>query len=186
MATRILSCILALACGAGQAVAGEWRMMPFKDAEWSPDFTVALTYGVLDPDTNIADSDGALGLQVSLNCPWFSPPSGIIRQQFNLNRFDDHGLELTTFEINPRYYIGDGNLRFGFGPGFGYMWADPPLGGNEGLWTLQLGADIEYRTGALFLGLGTRYQFTENERVGFSRDSGMDNWLTTAKVGMNF
>jgi hypothetical protein len=117
---------------------------------------------------------------------WFSPPSGIIRQQFNLNRFDDHGLELTTFEINPRYYIGDGNLRFGFGPGFGYMWADPPLGGNEGLWTLQLGADIEYRTGALFLGLGTRYQFTENERVGFSRDSGMDNWLTTVKVGMNF
>ena len=32
----------------------------------------------------------------------------------------------------------------------------------------------------------SRYQFTENQTIGTSNDSGMDNWLTTVKLGVNF
>jgi len=170
----------------GLKAAEGWQTFPFMDAEWSPDFTLALSYGIMAPDTNPDNSDPALGLQFSLNCPWFTPPQGMIRQQFNYNRFDEGLLEIATLEMNPRYYFGNGNLTFGVGPGVGYVWVDRDGFGSEGLWAFQLGADLEYRQGRLFLGLGSRYQFTQDKMIGTSNDSGMDNWLTTAKVGVNF
>lgn len=173
--------------GATGAMAAEgWKMFPFRDAEWSPDFTLALSYGVMDPDTNLGDSDPAVGVQFSLNCPWFTPPQGMIRQQFNYNRFDEGLLEISTLEMNPRYYFGEGNLTFGVGPGVGYVWVDRDGFGTEGLWAFQLGADLEYRQDRLFLGLSSRYQFTEGKTIGTSNERGMDNWLTTVKVGVNF
>jgi hypothetical protein len=44
---------------------------------------------------------------------------------------------------------------------------------------------VEYRQGALFLGAGARYQFTETETISATED-GVDNWLVQLKAGINF
>jgi hypothetical protein len=53
------------------------------------------------------------------------------------------------------------------------------------MWTLQLGGDLEYRQGALFLGAGARYMWTQDKYVGLSKE-GADNWLVQVKAGINF
>ena len=98
----IIVLLLVLLSATVSMAAEGWRALPFRDAEWSPDFTLALSYGSMDPDTSLGSSDPALGLQFSLNCPWFTPPQGMIRQQFNYNRFDEGQLEISTLEMNPR------------------------------------------------------------------------------------
>jgi len=182
----ILALLLVLFSATGSMAAEGWKFLPFNDAEWSPEFTLAFSYGRMNLDTDLGSSDPALGLQFSLNCPWFTPPQGMIRQQFNYNRFDEGQLEIATLEMNPRYYLGDGNFTFGVGPGIGYVWVDQDGVDSEGLWAFQLGADIEYRKNHLFLGVGSRYQITQNDKIGTSNDNGMDNWLTTVKAGVNF
>lgn len=163
-----------------------WVIGPAFEEGWEPEFTLALAANYIDPDIPGLDGDSSLGLQVSLNCPWFQPPSGVIRQQFNLNQFDKGGIELTTFEINPRYYVEvTPSFRAGLGPGFGYMWTDANVGESEGMWTLQLGGDLEYRQGALFLGAGARYMWTQDKKIGLNND-GADNWLVQVKAGINF
>jgi hypothetical protein len=163
-----------------------WVIGPAFEEGWKPEFTLALAANYIEPDISGIDGDSSLGLQLSLNCPWFQPPSGVIRQQFNINQFDKGGIKLTTFEINPRYYVETSpNFRVGFGPGFGYMWTDANVGAEEGMWTLQLGGDLEYGQGALFLGAGARYQFTQNKDLGIGND-GADTWLVQLKAGVNF
>jgi len=184
---RFAGCVLLGAMCLSTAQADEWKMLPFKDPSWSPDFILAVTAGELDPDVDGVDSGTAVGAQLSLNCPWFEPPKGAIRQQFNYNSFDENGLEITTLEINPRYYMGEGDLTFGVGPGLGYLWAESDAAGvDTGMWALQLGADVEYRMGALYLGAGTRYQLTQDEELGATGQEGVDNWLTSVKLGINF
>lgn len=164
---------------------GEWVIGPAFEDGWSPDFTLALTANYFDPDASGLDSDSGFGLQLSLNCPWFQPPSGLIRQQFNYNKFDDKGIDVTTFELNPRYYVDmSASSRIGVGPGFGYMWTDTNGAGDSDMWTFQLGGDYELRAGPWFLGLGARYQWTQDKTVGPS-DSGLDNWLVQLKAGIN-
>ena len=163
-----------------------WIFGPAFEEGWEADFTLALTANHINPDISGVGSDNSLGLQVSLNCPWFQPPTGLIRQQFNINKFDDDGIELTTFEINPRYYVNmTPSVMIGAGPGFGYMWTDASQGDESDMWTLQLGGDVEYRQGVMFLGLGARYQWTENESLGIDNE-GADNWLVQLKAGVNF
>lgn len=188
MRTPIVQGLLLLAASslASQALAGEWEMLPFKKDGWSPDFTLALTAGPMDPDVEGVDSDTATGVQLSLNCPWFSPPEGSIRQQFNYNVFDDDNVEIKSFELNPHWYVGDETLQYGFGPGLGYLWVTPNGGDEQGLWSLQLSADIEYRTGAFFVGAGTRYQFTQSKDFGAGSKQDVNNLLTQIKVGVNF
>lgn len=173
-----LTCGLLFAVLAAPAQAEGWKMLPFKEPGWSPEFTLSVNTGPMDFDVDGVDTDNATGLQLSLNCPWFSPPAGNIRQQFNYNTFDHDGVKVTTFEMNPHWYTGKGGLTFGAGPGIGYVWVDPDSGSDDSMWALQLSADVEYRTGALFIGAGTRYQFTENGDA--------DNLLTQVKVGVNF
>ncbi|MGD8590659.1 MAG: hypothetical protein PVG22_17700 [Chromatiales bacterium] len=163
-----------------------WVLGPAFKEGWEADFTLALTANYIDPDISNVDGDGGVGMQVSLNCPWFQPPSGVIRQQFNLNQFDNDGIEFTTFEINPRYFVEmSPSVMLGVGPGFGYMWTDADVGKSDDMWTLQLGGDIEYRQGAFYLGAGARYMWTQDKDIGLTSD-GADNWLAQLKMGVNF
>jgi hypothetical protein len=163
-----------------------WVMGPAFKEGWQADFTLALAANYIDPDIIGVDGNSGLGVQVSLNCPWFQPPKGLIRQQFNVNQFDNDGIEFTTFEINPRYFVEmSPSVMLGVGPGFGYMWTDVDVGKAENMWTLQLGGDLEYRQGALFLGAGARYMWTQDKYVGLSKE-GADNWLVQVKAGINF
>jgi hypothetical protein len=177
--------LLAAAIAPGSAHAEGWNLFPFLDEGWSPDFTLAATGGLMTPDIDGVDTDTAVGAQLSLTCPWFAPPSGEIRQQFNYTRYDEGNLEIRSLELNPHYYIGEGNLTFGFGPGVGYVWVEPDGGKETTLWAAQFSADVEYRRGMLFVGAGTRYQLTEDLHLGGS-ERGANNWLHQVKVGVNF
>lgn len=166
--------------------AAEWKIAPYKDADWSADFTLAIQAGNMSHDSNLGSSDDITGIQLSLNCPWFTPPSGNIRQQFNYNKFDNNSIEVTTFEMNPRYYVGDGKVTYGIGPGIGYMWATPNGGVETTMWTFQLGVDVEYRDGAFFAGISSRYMITQGDNITGTSQNGLDNTLTAIKVGINF
>lgn len=166
------------------ATAEGWVLGPvFKDG-WDPEFTLAAVGGSLDAD----DTDGGLykGVEFSLNCPWFQPPKGAIRQQFNIGRYDNDGLEMTSFEMNPNYFMSLApNWTLGVGPGVGYARASFNNGGTEGLWSIQASANLNYRNGPLFAGVGARYQNTQDKNLAAGVD-GADNWLISAKLGVNF
>jgi hypothetical protein len=168
----------------GSALAEGWVVGPaFKDG-WDPEFTLAAVGGSMDPDH--VSSDLYKGVEFSLNCPWFQPPTGTIRQQFNIGTFDDNGLEITSFEMNPNYFMTlTPNLTLGVGPGIGYVRASINNGPTEGLWSIQASANLNYRSGPLFMGAGVRYQNTEDDALA-AGVNGADNWLVNAKIGFNF
>jgi len=166
--------------------AGEYiKMWPYKDPNWDPEFNLSIAAGQFDPQNSGMDSESVTGVQLSLNCPWFGPPLGALRQQFNFNVVDADTYTINTFEINPRWYAVDGNLRYGAGPGFGYMWINPDVGENADTWTLQLSVAAEYRIDKISFGIGSRYQYTMDQDINRSGE-GMDNVLTDVKIGFDF
>jgi hypothetical protein len=125
------------------------------------------------------------GAEFSLNCPWFQPPTGAIRQQFNIGNYKHDGMSLTSFEMNPNYFISIGNgWSVGAGPGIGFVRGY--LGDREAaMSSIQASANLNYRNGHFFFGAGARYQDTRNKELAIDK-SGADNWLLSAKVGINF
>jgi hypothetical protein len=163
-----------------------WVWGPAFKEGWKPHFTFAATVGYLDPNSNAGTGNPTVGAQVSLDCPWFLPPKGDIRQEFNFNHYNDGNLNINSLEMNPRYFVTiTPSLIVGVGPGVGYVWADSDVGRDATMWAVQLGFDVEYRYQHLFVGLGGRYQWTQDHQVGLN-DRGVDNWLTLAKVGVTF
>ena len=86
----------------GSALADGWTLGPaFKDG-WKPEFTLAAVVGSMDvKNIGTAEYQGA---ELSLNCPWFQPPTGTIRQQFNIGTYENGSASLTSFEMNPNYF----------------------------------------------------------------------------------
>ena len=161
------------------------KMWPYKDPNWDPDFNLFVTAGQFDPTIDGAKTETVTGLQLSLNCPWFGPPVGAIRQNMNFNMVSGDTYDLKTFEINPRWYAVDGDLRYGAGPGFGYMWLTPDVGSDASSVTLQLSASVEYTIDSIIVGAGTRYQHTLDQDINGSGE-GMNNMLTDIKIGFKF
>ena len=96
------------------------------------------------------------------------------------------GMEITSFEMNPNYFMTlSPKWTLGVGPGIGYVRASYMDGSTEGLWSIQASANLNYRSGPLFMGAGVRYQNTEDETLAPGIE-GADNWLLSAKVGINF
>jgi hypothetical protein len=109
----------------------------------------------------------------------------VIRSKISYGQFDHNGLKLNLFEINPRWTINlDKNLSFGVGPGIGLVNAKV-AGKTTSMAALQVGADLDYRMGALNLGVGARWQDTRNKIVA-PGVQGANNTLIQAKVGFNF
>jgi hypothetical protein len=186
MKTRISALtLLSTVVLSSSALAQGWEMGPaFKDG-WKPEFTVAAVVGSINID-DISGSETYTGLELSLNCPWFQPPSGTIRQQFNLGNYDKNGIEVSAIEMNPNYFVTiSPGLTWGFGPGIGYSRVSYLNGPSEGLWSVQASTNLNYRNGALFMGAGARYQATQDDTIA-PGVKGLDNWLFTAKVGLNF
>lgn len=190
--TQNISLLVLLSCTSTNLFAetsDEWKLLPvFNDSQWKPDFALSATAGYMDIDGSVGSGGETYGMQLAFNCPVFTPPGeGVVLQQFDVNHYDNGNLELTTFEINPRYFVpvAEG-LKIGVGPGIGYMWTDYNGGKDPNMWTAQLGVDVEYRKGSLYAGFGTRYQWTENETIGPNQNEGVDNLLTSIKVGINF
>lgn len=183
--THLSAAVLATALVPVSAHGAGWNLLPFQDEDWSADLTLAATGGLMDPDVEGLDSDTAVGAQFSLNCPWFEPPQGQIRQQFNYTTYDEGSVEIRSLELNPHYYMGEGNLTFGFGPGLGYVQVENDAGADDSMLAGQFSADLEYRRGRLFVGAGSRYQWTEGADLGDNGQT-VDNWLHQVKLGVNF
>ena len=165
------------------ATAGDWKIFPVTDADYKPEVTLSLVGGDMKP-AHFA-SGAYTGVELALNCLALQPPIGIIRSKLSYGSFNKNGIKINTFEINPRWttHLSD-NLTFGIGPGIGYVTVD--MGGQStGMTALQVGADLDYRIGALNLGLGARWQGTQNKLISPTL-RGADNVLVQAKVGINF
>lgn len=169
----------------GPALADGWSLLPATSADYEAAPTVAALGGMQDPDVSGVDAGGAYGVELSLSCPTLAPPQGRIRQQISLTRFDNDGLELTSFELNPHYLVDLGSgLALGGGPGFGYVSADSGAD-SDGVFALQAGLSLHYRQGPLFLGAEARYQWTQEADLG-GNDTDLANSRLLGKVGWNF
>lgn len=178
----------AMLTGNALAESKGWKWAPVMDKDFDPHFTVGITTGQMDIDLPNAKKDTVNGLTLSLNCPWFQPPKGTIRQVFNYNVYDDGNYEVKTFELNPRYFVPvSPSVQFGVGPGFGYMWVDPATGTDADMWTFQVGADLDYRNKNLFMGAAARYMWTQEEVIGtVSTKQDANNWVIQLRAGFNF
>jgi hypothetical protein len=182
-ARSLLLSLLSLLAVSSSAFAGDWKLLPVRDAEFKPEVTVSAVAGSLDPQHGGAGNYS--GIELALNCLLLQPPSGVMRTHISLGQFDHNGLKLTDFEINPRWTVKlNKDLSFGVGPGVGVVNAEI-AGHSATLYALQLGADLDYRMGPLNFGLGMRWQATENKEIVRGR-SGADNALLQARIGFNF
>jgi len=166
-----------------------WTLLPYKNDDFEVNFTVALATGIMDPHVSgDVDSGAANGLVLSLNCPWFQPPKGAIRQVFNYNVYDKDDLEIKTFEMNPRYFIPmSPSVQLGIGPGVGYVTIAPKDSAEAHVLSFQVGADLDYRNKNLFAGIGVRYMITQEAKFGGGMvDNDVDNLAIQLRVGYNF
>ena len=183
MQRTALSLLLGLFAVSSSAFAGDWKLLPVRDADFKPEVTVSAVAGSLDPQHGGAGTYS--GIEVALNCLLLQPPSSFMRTHLSLGQFDHDGLKLTDFEINPRWTVKlNRDLSFGVGPGIGLVHAEF-AGQSATLFALQLGADFDYRMGPINLGLGARWQATEGKEIVRGR-SGADNALILARIGYNF
>ncbi|MFW5910963.1 MAG: porin family protein [Thiohalospira sp.] len=176
---------LALAALPLHAQADGWSFLPATQSGYEADAALAVLGGLQNPDVDEVDSDTAYGVELSLSCPTLAPPRGEIRQQISVTRFDNDGLEVTSFELNPHYLLDLGSsLALGVGPGLGYVAADAG-GDSDGVFALQAGASLHYHRGPIFLGAEARYQWTQEAGLG-GAETDVDNSRFLAKAGIRF
>jgi len=174
---------LGLASLSSLALAGDWQFMPVKNADYTPNVTVSLVGGQMKP-TGAANGNYA-GAEVAFNCLALQPPVGVIRSKISYGEYNKNGYKVSSFEVNPRWTTFHGDkLSLGIGPGIGYV-STTQAGQTANMFALQLGADLDYRIGALNLGLGVRWQGTENKAISAGVNNA-SNTLVQAKLGMNF
>ena len=127
------------------------------------------------------------GLELSLNCPLLKAPEGIIRQQISFASYDENGLEIDSFELNPHYQLDIApDLAFGFGPGFGYVSARG-VGIDDSAFTLQAGASLNYTIGQIVIGAEARYQFMVSDiEANNGSEVDVDNSRLMLKLGYRF
>ena len=165
-----------------------WTILPYQNSDFDPHFTVGIATGTMKPSESDTSSGGFNGLVLSLNCPWFQPPTGTIRQVFNYNVYDEDNVKIKTFEMNPRYFIPvSPSVQIGFGPGVGYVTVAPDNSAESHVLSFQVGADLDYRNKNLFAGVSARYMMTQEDKFGGStNESDVDNLAIQLRVGYNF
>ncbi|MEW8351110.1 MAG: hypothetical protein AB2687_22620, partial [Candidatus Thiodiazotropha taylori] len=123
--TGVIVCAALISAAPTLSAGQDWGFLPVKSDGFDPDLTLSVTGGIMDPQTHGLDTDLVFGLEVSFDCLLVEPPNATIRQQFSYSHYDDSGLEITSFEMNPHYlYRVDNRFSIGFGPGIGYIDAD--------------------------------------------------------------
>ncbi len=185
MKRTLLSTLIGATLMASSAavMASDWKLLPVMDPGYKADVTVSVVGGVMNGLPS--GSGNYTGAEVAFNCLALQPPSGVIRSKISYGQFDHNGLKLKSFEVNPRWTTKLSNeVSVGFGPGVGYVQADV-AGKSTSMAAVQLGADIDYRIGAIDLGLGARWQNTSNKLIA-PGINGANNTLIQAKLGYSF
>ncbi len=187
--TNVLAMLgAAAALAAGTAQADGWTFLPATKPGYTPEPTVAVTAGLLNPDSTIGGSATAYGVELSMNCALIQPPSNRVRTTVSFLTYEDGDLKLTDVELNPHYVVElSDNFWVGGGPGVGVVKADTS-DQDATMLAFQLGASAHYRMDKLFIGAEARYQFTQSKDIGpaANPDSGVNNVRALVKVGFNF
>ena len=183
MKKRILS-VLAIVSLASSVEASNWEVFPVLGANYTANFAVALT-GAFN---NIKDADDAksiYGLEASLNCPWLTPPSNIIRQQINISNYSDSGLDILNVSINPHYMVEVApSTTIGAGPNFGFSNVEFD-GEDDTVFTYGVGASLRTDINKnFFLGAEARYELVGE--TDFDKDLELDNSKILIKLGYQF
>ena len=174
---------LSLATASAATFAEDWKFLPVRDASYKPDVTLSIVAGQLNGTPR--GSGNYTGVDVTFNCLLLQPPSGVIRTNFSVGKFDHNGLKLTTFEHLALWTMDiDKNLTFGIGPGVADVKAEI-AGKTTNMAAFQIGTELNYRMGSLNLGLGARWQDTRKKDIA-PGVQGANNTLVQAKVGYNF
>lgn len=189
--SKLKNVLLSLIISSTGLLAGdEFKFLPiFSDDEYKFNFEVAAIVGIADYDKNGIDSGAVYGIDVSFDCPVFTlPGDNLLRQQLSINRFDENGLKVTSYEMNPYYFIDlSDDLVFGFGPGIGMINAEQDNGtGDKWLFTYQAGAGIKYYIDKIVIGADIRYQWTKEKDFGSGYEENLDNAKMLVKVGYAF
>lgn len=162
------------------ALADGWTALPIlNDPAYKMEPTLALTLARVDPTDSGAVT--AYGLDFNFNCLLLQDPKGRMRTHLNLSRSDEKGIDVTAFELSPRYTIPlEGGLSVGIGPSLGVF--DVGTGrADKNLFGIGVAAGVNYRMGMLYLGADVRYHETSS-RGGVD----YDHFTIAAKVGVNF
>ena len=174
-----------LAISSQAAVASGWKFFPVQtdDYQFAPQLSVVA--GTMKPADG--DSGSISGLELAINCPLVKAPNGVIRQQISITSYDENGVEIQSFELNPHYQIDVAqDVAFGFGPGFGYLTADG-AGLDDSAITLQAGATLSYTMGQVVIGAEARYQLAVNDmKTSTGADVDLDNTRFMLKLGYRF
>jgi len=165
--------------------AADWEFFPIVNDDYQYAPQLSLIGGSMDPSDS--DSGSMTGIELSLNCPLLKAPEGIIRQQISYASYDENGLEVDSFELNPHYQIDIApDVAFGFGPGFGYVSAQG-AGIDDSAFTLQAGATLNYTVGQVVVGAEARYQFMVSDiETNNSSEVDLDNTRLMLKLGYRF
>jgi len=185
MSRRIFGMLIGigLTSFSSMSIAEGWKFLPVLDVSYKPDTTLSIVDGELN--STPVGSGSYIGTELAFNCLILQPPSGIIRSKISYGEFDHNGLRLKTLEVNPRWTTKlNENLYFGVGPGIGFVKAEMN-GQTTSMAAVQIGADLDYRVGALNMGIGTRWQDTRSKIIAPGQ-SGANNTLLQAKIGYNF
>lgn len=167
------------------AFAEGWELFPIVNDDYQYAPQLSLIGGSMDPGDG--DSGSMTGVELSLNCPLLKAPEGIIRQQISYASYDEKGLEVDSFELNPHYQIDIApDVAFGFGPGFGYVSAKG-TGIDDSAFTLQAGASLNYSIGQVVIGAEARYQLMVSDiEANNGGEVDLDNTRMMLKLGYRF
>lgn len=169
--------------------ADEFKLFPmFTDENYKANFEFAVVAGSIDFKGNNTKSGTTYGVDLSFDCPVFTlPGNNLLRQQLSLNRYDKNGVEITTIEMNPYYFIDiSDDLTFGFGPGIGGMKVNTNNTENKWLFAYQAGAGLKYYIDKILVGIDARYQWTSSKDLGAGTKEDLDNMRVLLKVGYAF
>lgn len=180
MKKTLLAALIASSLVSPIASAQGWRFLPIlsdKSMKFEP--TVAFTLSQVDPDG--AKTATAYGVDFNFNCGLIQDPQNRMRTHLNISQSDEAGLEVTAYELSPRYTVPVGNgLSLGAGPSLA-IFSVQSATRDQNLFAVGVAAGLNYRSGSFYAGADVRYHDT-------SAKNGVqyDNLTLGAKVGLNF
>jgi hypothetical protein len=157
-----------------------WRFAPgFTEQGFKFDPTLAGTANYVDPDDH--SSDTGFGADFNFNCALIQDPQNRIRTHLQVGRISDSGLKANAFELSPRYTVPlNGGFSVGVGPSLALYQVEMP-GYDKNLLGWGVAAGVNFRSGALYLGVDVRYHDTQSKG-----GSNFENVTLGAKAGINF
>lgn len=157
-----------------------WRFAPgFTEQGFKFAPSLAATVNYVDPNDH--SSDTGFGVDFNFNCTLIQDPQNRIRTHLQFGRISDSGLKANAYELSPRYTVPlNGGFSVGVGPSLALYQVEMP-GYDKTLRGWGVAAGVNFRSGALYLGLDARYHDTQ------SKDGkNFENITLGAKAGINF